>query len=615
MRQFASFALDTSNECLWRDGIRITIPPKPFAVLRYLVENPGRLVTHDELLDALWPETYVQPQVLRTYMLDLRKVLGDNAEQPGFIQTQPKRGYRFIAPVFDGEWSTGEGTTRNAPQALKVRGIVDREEELSRLEERARLVATGGRQVVFVSGAVGIGKTAFVNEFCREVAVSIPAEIACGHGAEGLGTKEDYYPVIEALNQLCASPAGARASRILARIAPAWLPARAREASPSAATPLSIQRTRGDLCAALEGIAQELPLVLVLDDLHLADVCTLELISELSRRRTPAKLMLLATETLQAGATEHPLFALKQDLLVHRLCAQITLAPLARTAISELLRRELGQETPPDLDRFVYQHSEGNPLFALALLSHLIAQQFLVRNSTDDAGRWEQRSPSPGNEAMVPNELAQLIVLQIERLGPKQQRILEAASLMSVAFPVWAVAAALGQNTAETEEACEHLQRSSGLVHRAGHDDLPDGTRSDFYAFAHGLYREVLYQRQPAARRAQGHTRIAERLSEMFAGREENVAREIAMHYEAAGNWQRAARALRSAARDAQQRGACYGAAQLLEQALSVSENLSEKDRGSMKKEISVELKMIREAMNQNKPRAARADRSLTISG
>ncbi len=59
MRQFASFALDTSNQCLWRDGIQITIPPKPFAVLRYLVENPGRLVTHDELLDALWPETYV----------------------------------------------------------------------------------------------------------------------------------------------------------------------------------------------------------------------------------------------------------------------------------------------------------------------------------------------------------------------------------------------------------------------------------------------------------------------------------------------------------------------------------------------------------------------------
>src|SRR5450755_175038 len=101
MKQFDTFELDTSNECLWRNGVQIALPPKPFAVLRYLVENPGRLVTHDELMEALWPETYVQPQVLRTYMLDLRKVLGDDAGQPRFIQTVPKRGYCFVAPVKD----------------------------------------------------------------------------------------------------------------------------------------------------------------------------------------------------------------------------------------------------------------------------------------------------------------------------------------------------------------------------------------------------------------------------------------------------------------------------------------------------------------------------------
>jgi DNA-binding winged helix-turn-helix (wHTH) protein len=101
MKHFQSFGLDTSNGCLWRNGAQIALPPKPFAVLRYLVENPGRLVTHDELLDAVWPETYVQPQVLRTYMLELRKVLGDDAGQPRFIQTLPKRGYCFVAPVMD----------------------------------------------------------------------------------------------------------------------------------------------------------------------------------------------------------------------------------------------------------------------------------------------------------------------------------------------------------------------------------------------------------------------------------------------------------------------------------------------------------------------------------
>src|SRR5580693_1561314 len=99
MKQFAGFRLDTANECLWHDGRQIALPPRPFMVLRYLVEHPGRLISHDELLDALWPETYVQPQVLRTYMLDLRKVLGDDAAEPRFIQTLPKRGYCFVAAV------------------------------------------------------------------------------------------------------------------------------------------------------------------------------------------------------------------------------------------------------------------------------------------------------------------------------------------------------------------------------------------------------------------------------------------------------------------------------------------------------------------------------------
>src|SRR5271168_2672325 len=101
MKQFGCFQLDTSNECLWQNGARISLTPKPFAVLRYLVENPQRLVTHDELLDKLWPETYVQPQVLRTYVQELRKLLGDSVESPRFIRTVPGRGYWFLADVED----------------------------------------------------------------------------------------------------------------------------------------------------------------------------------------------------------------------------------------------------------------------------------------------------------------------------------------------------------------------------------------------------------------------------------------------------------------------------------------------------------------------------------
>ena len=101
MRSFQSFRLDTANHCLWRGQRRVPIPPKAYDVLRYLVENPGRLVTQDELLEALWPETYVNPEILRKYIMDIRKILGDRPDKPVFIETVTKRGYRFIAPVMD----------------------------------------------------------------------------------------------------------------------------------------------------------------------------------------------------------------------------------------------------------------------------------------------------------------------------------------------------------------------------------------------------------------------------------------------------------------------------------------------------------------------------------
>ena len=101
MKSFQSFRLDTANQCLWRGQERVPIPPKAYDVLRYLVENAGRLVTQDEILEKLWADTYVNPEVLRKYILDIRKILGDRPDKPEFIETVTKRGYRFIAPVID----------------------------------------------------------------------------------------------------------------------------------------------------------------------------------------------------------------------------------------------------------------------------------------------------------------------------------------------------------------------------------------------------------------------------------------------------------------------------------------------------------------------------------
>jgi predicted ATPase/DNA-binding winged helix-turn-helix (wHTH) protein len=565
MKQFEAFRMDAANGRLWRDNRPIVLAPKPFSVLEYLVTNSGRLITQDELLDALWPETYVQPQVLRTYMLELRKALGDDAANPRFIQTLPKRGYCFVATVTDLTAGERVAPPSSAPaQAVTLNGrlprFVNRIEELARLEAYLAHAIAGERQAVFVAGEAGIGKTALVDAFCRQAMMRNAALVARGQCVRGMGSREEYYPVLEALGQLCAQPDGQEASQILARIAPAWL-TQDRQGSTEPSAPA---RTITDLCRALECLAAEKPLILVFEDLHWADGATLDLISALARRRGPVKLLLLSTYRPRSAEAENLLRELRHDLLVRKLSAEIAVAPLGRTALAGLLSAELRQEPlPAGLVEFVHRRSEGNPLFAIAIVEHLMARRELARRESDGTAHWELAAPFEDADADIPHELAQMVEAEVERLGPEEQRALEAASLMPVAFPAWAVAAALERDTAETEELLDNLARRLHFVERAGEDELPGGAKSAFYVFAHELYREVLYRRQAAARRAQRCVRIAERLGELFKGREADVAREMAMHFEAAGNWPRAVEALRAAAHHAERRLAHAEAAEL----------------------------------------------------
>ena len=574
MKQFEPFRLDAVNGCLWRGGVQIPLPPKPFAVLEYMVEHPGRLVTHDELLDALWPETFVQPQVLRTYVLELRKILGDDAGQPRFIQTLPKRGYCFVAAVTEGR---AAAPAFPVPCEIKPSGFVNRDNELEWLKKEFGRLGQGQRRTIFVTGEAGIGKTALVDAFCR--AENLGQSVAVARGQCVPGVREEYYPVMEALGQLCASTDGDAACRILARLAPAWLAKLGRPAD--TANGVGGERMPGDLCAALEELAAEKPLILVLEDLHWADDATLNLISALAMRRAPSRLMVLGTYRSRSVAAGHPLKTLKQNLRVRKLCEEIALAPLTRTSVNLLVSGELKQqELPEGLSAFVHRHSEGNPLFAIAILEHLIAQGTLACGSKNGATVWELRTPLDQAGAGVPDELAQMVELEIERLDPLDQSVLESASLTAVAFTAWAVAAALEKDVTEIEELCDSLARRLHFVERAGEDELPDGGHSAFYVFAHGLYREVLYQRQSTSRRARRHERIAHRLGELFAGRESDVAREMAMHYEAAGSWQRAAAALHTAAQHATHRKAHAEAAELHDQAQRMERNLKSREDG-----------------------------------
>src|SRR5271170_3374800 len=94
---FPPFRLDAGDERLWRASQPLILRPKSFKLLVYLLDNPGKLLTKDALLDAVWPNIHVSDAVLRGCIREIRQVLDDLAGAPKFVETVARRGYRFIA--------------------------------------------------------------------------------------------------------------------------------------------------------------------------------------------------------------------------------------------------------------------------------------------------------------------------------------------------------------------------------------------------------------------------------------------------------------------------------------------------------------------------------------
>ncbi len=97
--EFDRFRLEVAEQRLLRDGAPVPLPPKEFETLRLLVEQSGRLVSKQALLDHVWPGTFVSDDTIAQRISVLRKALGEDTSTSRFIETVPKRGYRFVAQV------------------------------------------------------------------------------------------------------------------------------------------------------------------------------------------------------------------------------------------------------------------------------------------------------------------------------------------------------------------------------------------------------------------------------------------------------------------------------------------------------------------------------------
>jgi predicted ATPase/DNA-binding winged helix-turn-helix (wHTH) protein len=535
--------IEVANEWAWCGAQRLRLTPRTFAVLRHLVEHQGRLITKEELFTTVWRDTIVSDAALASCIRDLRKALGDSSGAPRYIQTVHRRGFRFIGPM-------PSPTATLSPPSLPCSSsapptLVGREAELAALRARLAKALSGQRQLVFVTGEPGIGKTALVETFLAEVGAANALRIGCGQCVEQYGAGEAYLPVLEALGRLGRAAGGKRLVQTLKQHAPTWLEQlpgllsdRDVDAVQRRAQGATRDRMRRELVEALDALTQEAPLVLLLEDLHWSDSATIDLLGMLARRREASRLMVLGTYRPADVAAEpmHPLRRIKHELELHGHCDEIPLEFLTAADVSQYLSRRFpGHALPPELPLVLHRNTDGNPLFLVNTIDDLIGQGRL--RPAD--GQWRLSGPAADIAARAPETLWQLVEKQVERLTPEEQAVLVAASVAGAEFSA-AVAVPVGIDPQRAELRCETLARHGRLIRRVGIAEWPDGTVAGRYAFIHALYQQVLYGRIPIGERAGLHRRTAERLERGYGERAGEIAGELAVHFERARSAERA---------------------------------------------------------------------------
>jgi len=586
--RFLGFSLDAGDAQLRRGADVVPLRPKTLAVLTHLVSRAGRLVTKAELLDAIWPDTAVSESVLTSCIKELRRALDDDPRQPRAIETAHRHGYRFIARVDTRQApSPPSHVERQAESEREPLRLLGREEPLAEIEGWLRAALAGRRQIGFIAGEAGLGKTALVECFLERlgqgavvaaedgsgVTRTRPLLVARGQCVEQHGAGEPYLPILDALGRLCAGAANEPLRSLLRRHAPTWLlqlpglldgedvAALERRADGGSGA-----RMPRELASFVEALSD--PLVLVLEDLHWSDHATVDLLSILAQRHEPARLLVLATyRPVDLVVRDHPLRRLNQQLRERGLCRDLWLLPLREMDVAEFVgARWPGLGDAAHLVRALYERTDGNPLFIVNLAEYLVATGAILRS---DEG-WLADSAVASVGTAVPLGLRQMIAAQLDRVATAEREMLEAGSLAGRSFSAALVAAALDCDVVEVERHLSRLADSDHFVRAAGCSEWPDGTVAAAYEFGHSLYRSVLCESVPPARGRQTHGRIAARLEAAYGIRAAEIGFELAFHFERSGDVDRAVPYLEQSAARAVQRAAAHEAASALRHALAL---------------------------------------------
>ncbi len=594
------FHMDLRAGRLMHGAEAIPLRPKTWAVLQYLVERPGLLTTKDELLSALWPGVTVGEDTLNKSIGELRAVLGDHAKTPRYIETVHRRGFRFVGKIGrDLAVDADEPSVETGAAGASTPLLVGRTAALRKLASLLGRARAGERQLVFVSGSAGIGKSALVEAFLASP--EVPASPATVLVASGLciqqhgHSPEPYMPVLEALDRLARRTDAGEVAGLLRRVAPMWLAQipwlRDDEAaSPEAPHILPVPGTARmlrEFAAFVERLTASETLVLVLEDLHWSDPSTVDLLSLLGQRRDPARLLVIGTyRPAEVAVHEHVLATVLQTLRLRRQCVEMDLHELLAEDVRAYLDvRFPGADFTERLAPIIHEHTDGHPLFMVALVDHLLSRGSIL----DTAPGWALSTEPAHLDLGVPDDIRLMIETQLALLSPAQRELLEVVSISQTGVTTPIVAKVLDTGPDDADALMHTLTRPQRFLRAAHPAEWPGSSVARHYAFTHELYRQVVYDGIAAGTRVRLHHRIGAILETVYAERVNEIAPTLAVHFERGDDPRRAIGYLLLAAQRARQRYANREAIAFLEPAIVLVARLP-RGRERRRHELAVRL-------------------------
>ena len=451
---------------------------------------------------------------------------------------------------------------------------VGRETERNELRAAFDAAKAGRGSLVSVAGEPGIGKTTLVEDFLAELTSGNQATVARGRCSERLAGTEAYLPLLEALESLLRDGT-ARGSELgshavmMRQLAPTWyaqvvpLSGESEESARLLAEvkAASQERVKRELASFLQEVARRSPLVLFFDDLHWADVSTIDLLSFLASKLDAMNLLIVvAYRPSDMLLAKHPFLQIKPDLQARGQCHELQLEFLNEAEIAEYLALGFpGHSFPTEFSRLIHAKTEGSPLFMADLVRYLRDRSVIANTS----GVWTLARALPDVERELPESVRGMIERKIAQLCEDDRKLLSAASVQGYEFDSAVVAQVLNLDADEIEERLENLERVFAFVKLSSEAEFPSRTLTLKYRFVHVLYQNALYASLRATRKTTLSRDVALALEACYGVRSASVANELALLWESAREYAQAAGYFLQAARNEAQINAHREAVQL----------------------------------------------------